>query len=393
MSGRVLAITRIFPNRVEPTFGPYNLKQLAALRDLGWDVRVVCPVPWFPGSALLEGKTRAGHASKVPRRDSFLDLEVYHPRFLHLPKVLVAHAPLYAASVAPRVASLRGSFDVILSPFAYPDGVAGLLLGEALGVPTAIKLHGGDMNVGARMRGPGRWVRWAMPRAARVIAVSDPLADAAVEFGAPRSRVDVVQDGVDERVFFVRDALEARAKLGRDPSRRLAVFVGRLERRKGVYELMEAFERVRERLGDLDLVLVGEGDDTPACRALAERSAGRVLLTGNLGMAEVADWLAAAEFLVLPSYAEGTPNVVIEALASGRPVVASAVGGIPAMVHDPRMGELHAAKDAAALEAALLAVASRRFDPAEIVRLSGRGTWHDSARVLGESLTAAMEAA
>lgn len=388
---KVLVLTRIFPNRVEPTFGPYNLKQLAALRDIGHEVRVVCPVPWFPGAGLFSGKTRAANLSAVPWRDSFEDLEVRHPRFLHVPRLLGAHAPIYAASVAPIVAGLRGKADVILSPFAYPDGVASILLGEALGVPVAIKLHGGDMNVGAKLPGPGRWIRWAFPRAARIVAVSDPLADAAVRCGAPQSRVDVVQDGVDSRVFRVRDAAEVRAKLGVDPSRRLLVFVGRLEKRKGVFELLEAFARLAPRHADVDLVLVGDGDDTARCRELAAPLGARVRLTGNLGMLEVADWLAASTLLTLPSYAEGTPNVVIEALASGRPVVASRVGGIPDMVHDPRMGELHAPEDIESLAGALDAALARSFEADEIVRLTGRGTWHDSARRLAESLTAAIE--
>ncbi|NUO50443.1 MAG: glycosyltransferase [Polyangiaceae bacterium] len=389
---RVLVLTRIFPNRAEPTFGPYNLKQLAALRDLGWSVRVVNPIPWFPGASRFSGKTRAASLSAVPRQDSFLDLEVDHPRFLHIPRLLAAHAPIYAASVAPTVAALRGSYDVILSPFAYPDGVASLLLGQALGLPVVIKLHGGDMNVGAKLPGPGRWIRWAFPKAARIVAVSDPLADAAVACGAPRSRVDVVQDGVDDKVFFIRDAREVRRALGRDPDRKLLVFVGRLEKRKGVYELLEAFERLAPRHPDVDLVLVGDGDDTKACRERAEKLGGRVILTGNVGMEGVADWLAASTLLTLPSYAEGTPNVVIEAIASGRPVVASRVGGIPDMITSPKMGELHAPEDVAALETALEAALARSFDPDESVRLSGRGTWRDSAGVLAQSLRAAVEA-
>ncbi len=390
---RVLVLTRIFPNRVEPTFGPYNLKQLAALRDNGHEVRVVNPVPWFPGAGLFSGKSRAGNLSAVPPRDTFEALDVRHPRFLHVPRVLGAHAPLYAVSVAPTVALARGTFDVILSPFAYPDGVASILLGRALGVPVAIKLHGGDMNVGAKLPGPGRWIRWAFPRAARIVAVSDPLAEAAIRHGARPDRVDVVQDGVDDKVFRIRDAAEARRSLGVDPARRLIVFVGRLEKRKGVFELLDAFARLAPRHPDVDLVLVGDGEDTEKCRRIAEPMGERVRLTGNQDMFKVADWLAASTLLSLPSYAEGTPNVVIEALASGRPVVASRVGGIPDMVHDPRMGELHAPEDAVALEAALEANLETTFDPATIVTLTGRGTWHDSARDLERSLRAAMGAA
>ncbi len=389
---RVLVVTRIFPNRVEPTFGPYNEKQLAALAGLGWDVHVISPVPWFPGASLLPGKSRASHLDGVPRSDVISGLPVTHPRYLHVPRLLGVHAPLYASGVLPDVLRLRGQFDVILSPFAYPDGVASIVLGRALGIPVVVKLHGGDMNVGARLPGPGRWIRRMFPRAARIVAVSSPLADLAVEVGVPRSRVDVVQDGVDEKVFHVRPAGQVRGKLGLDPTRKLIVYVGRLERRKGVYELMTAFDAVAAMRPDVDLVLVGDGDDTAACRAWAERTAGRARLTGNLGMKDVADQIAASDMLVLPSHAEGTPNVVIEALASGRPVVATRVGGIPDMVHDIRMGELVPKEDADALAGALLRSLTRTYDANEVVKLSGRGTWTDSARALADSLSAAIEA-
>jgi len=126
---RVLCVTRIFPNRVEPSFGPYNQKQLAALSTLGWDVSVINPIPWFPGAGILRGKTRASISATVPKTDTIANLPVIHPRFLHVPRVVSVHAPLYAAGVFRHARKLRGRYDVILSPFAYPDGVASILLG------------------------------------------------------------------------------------------------------------------------------------------------------------------------------------------------------------------------------------------------------------------------
>jgi len=389
---RVLCVTRIFPNRVEPTFGPFNEKQLAALAKVGWDVTVVNPIPWFPGAGFAGKRTRASKAGQIPREDVISGLTVHHPRYLHIPKLLSVHAPLYATGIAPDVLRLKGAFDVILSPFAYPDGVASILLGRALKIPVVVKLHGGDMNVGARLPAPGRWIRSQFPKAARIVAVSEPLAVLAVEAGVPRSRVDVVQDGVDDTVFYARDAAASKRALGYDPARKSVVYVGRLERRKGVYELMEAWSEISNLRPDVDLVLVGDGDDTAACRIFAESTNGRVKLTGNLGMHDVADQIAASDLLVLPSHAEGTPNCVIEGLASGRPVVATSVGGIPDMIHDERMGELVPKENAAALAAAILRTLARSYDAREIIALSGRGTWLDSARALGESLRSAIEA-
>lgn len=393
---RVLCVTRIFPNRVETTMGPYNKKQLAAMRGLGHEVHVINPIPWFPAAALFKGKTRASLGGTIPHHDVIAELPVEHPRYLHLPRLSVAHAPLYAAGALLNAARLRGRYDVILSPFAYPDGVASVLLGDLLGVPVAVKLHGGDMNVAAKMPQIEGWVRWAFPKVARIVAVSYPLAEAAHAFGVPWSKITVVEDGVDTGVFRLRDRAEAKRELGLDPARRHIVYVGRLERRKGVFELMDAFDGLAPRHPDVDLVLVGDGEDTEAVRRWAERYAqaggpARVVLAGQVGVDEVARYYAASDITTLPSHAEGTPNSVIEALACGRPVVATAVGGIPDMIHSPRMGELVPAKDVPALVAGFDRALARSYDPAEVARLTGRGSWEDSARYLAEVLEGAVD--
>lgn len=385
---RVLCITRLFPNRVEPVFGPFNKKQFAALAAVGHDVTVVNPIPTFPFATLFGSKTRAS-VRGIPGEDRIGGLPVHHPRFLHVPKLPAVHAPLYAAGIYRQVAALRGAVDVIVAPFAYPDGIASVIVGEMLGVPVVIKLHGGDMNVGARIPQIGRWVRWGFERVARIAAVSYPLAQAANEFGVPWSKIAVVEDGVDSGLFRPRDRAEAKREVGLPTDRRHIVYVGRLERRKGVYELMDAFDALAPRVPDVDLVLVGDGEDTATCRAWADKLGGRAVLTGVKGMDEVAPYYAAADVATLPSHAEGTPNCIIEALACGRPVVASAVGGIPDMIHDERMGELVPARDVAALTEAFARALGRTYDPREIVRKTGRGTWNDSARCLADVLEGA----
>jgi len=223
--------------------------------------------------------------------------------------------------------------------------------------------------------------------------VSYPLAQAAAAFGVPWSKIAVIEDGVDAELFRVRDARTEKRALGLSPDRRHVVYVGRLEARKGTPELCEAFEQLAARAPDVDLVLVGDGESTAACRAFAERMAGRVILAGEVGPDEVARYYAASDITTLPSHAEGTPNCVIEALASGRPVVATHVGGIPDMIHHEGMGLLVPPKDVAALLQALERALATRYDAEAIVRSTGRGTWHDSARALGEVLRGAVEAA
>jgi len=91
----------------------------------------------------------------------------------------------------------RGRVDVLFGSWAYPDGFAAVVLASLLRVPSVIKLHGSDIDVVARLPGPRRRLQWALPRAARVVAVSRPLAEAAIALGASPDRVDVVRNGVD----------------------------------------------------------------------------------------------------------------------------------------------------------------------------------------------------
>jgi glycosyltransferase involved in cell wall biosynthesis len=100
--------------------------------------------------------------------------------------------------------------------------------------------------------------------------------------------------------------------------------------------------------------------------------------------------MAACDALVLPSWAEGTPNVVIEALACGRRVVATPVGGIPELIHAPDLGELVQARDPGRLAAALERAAETRYDPEVVSLKASRGSWADSARLLEQSLRLAM---
>jgi glycosyltransferase involved in cell wall biosynthesis len=125
------------------------------------------------------------------------------------------------------------------------------------------------------------------------------------------------------------------------------------------------------------LVLIGEGGERARLERLVRETdlSASVQFLGALPQAAVAEWLAASDLLCLPSHAEGSPNVIVEALASGVPVVASRVGGIPDLVQDGVTGLLTAPGDAPALARALAAALERRWDPLALVRSVSGLTW------------------
>jgi teichuronic acid biosynthesis glycosyltransferase TuaC len=388
---KVLVVTREFPNSVEPHFAPFNRQQFVALART-CEVDVLASIPWFPGAGFFKGRSDAGKLVRVPREEDVAGLRVAHPRYAYLPKVgHLAGGALYAASLAREVLRRRGRYDVLLGSWAFPDGVGAVALAQLLGIPAVVKVHGSDMNVLARKASIALNLRWALPRARRVVAVSRPLADKVASFGVPLDRIDLVPNGVDADLFHPRDRPAARAALGHaGDERRWLLYVGRLEASKGVVDLLEAFSILARRRRDVRLALVGDGAARAACERVAAQLGDRVVLAGTRPLEDVPLWMAACDAFVLPSWAEGTPNVVLEALACGRRVVATSVGGTPDLVHDQALGELVPPRRPEVLAAALERAADVRYDPAAVARARSRGSWDDSARLLARSLRLAL---
>jgi glycosyltransferase involved in cell wall biosynthesis len=381
---RVLAITKIFPNAEEPLSAPFNRQQFAAL-GRRCELRVMATLPWFPGAGYLARWSSAGKLARVPRRERIEGLAVAHPRTLYVPRLAHgAWGPLYAASIAPAVLRERGRVDVVLGSWAYPDGFAAVIAAQLLRVPCVVKLHGSDINVIAKLPGPRRLTAWALPRAARVVAVSRALADEVVALGVRRERVAIVMNGVDGELFQPADRAAARAELGL-PAGPLALYVGNLKADKGVLDLARAWASVPRGT----LAIVGGGPARAELEAAVAPLGGRVVLAGPQPLAAVPRWMAACDALVLPSHAEGTPNVVLEALACGRRVVATAVGGVPDLLPQPALGELMPPRDPPALAAAIQRALATDYDPAVIAQLGARGGWDASAAALLAVLEAA----
>jgi teichuronic acid biosynthesis glycosyltransferase TuaC len=387
---RVLIMTKIFPNRVEPFSSPFNREQFAALGRL-CDVEILATIPWFPWAGAVRRWSRAGRLLDVPRDDRIEGLSVRHPRFVFVPRI--GHAisgPLYAASLATFVLPYRGRVDIVLGSWAYPDGFAAVVLASLLGVPSVVKLHGSDIDVVARLPGPRRRLQWALPRASRVVAVSQPLADAAVALGVSPDRVDVVRNGVDTQRFRPRDRGEARRALGQSNDVRIVLYVGRIEREKGALDLVHAFARGRHRSRRAKLVMVGDGSAAGECRTMAMALGADVEWTGPLPQDEIPRWLAACDILALPSWHEGTPNVVLEAIACGRRVVATRVGGVPDVINSETLGMLVNPKDVPALAAAIERALSQAYDPTSVAAAASVPDWRTSALGLHQSLSAAL---
>jgi glycosyltransferase involved in cell wall biosynthesis len=214
--------------------------------------------------------------------------------------------------------------------------------------------------------------RWLARRTTALIAVSPEVRDDLVSLGvAPREKFTVVRLGIelDERVGGSDgdgQRLEVRRALGIPADRFVVGWIGRMTAVKRTDDVLLAVRLLREHGVDAALCMVGDGPDRDAVEQRAH-DLGIVRDSLFLGYQEdVASYYAAFDALILPSANEGTPVSAIEALAGGRPVVATRVGGVPDVV-DGEVGALVSPRDPAALAAALAATLERRdLDPARL---------------------------
>ncbi|MHC4324307.1 MAG: glycosyltransferase, partial [Planctomycetota bacterium] len=134
----------------------------------------------------------------------------------------------------------------------------------------------------------------------------------------------------------VLDKIPARKYLGLPTDKTIALYAGYLTRRKGVYELLNAAYRAQKKCPNLLLVMCGAGPEETVLRKLIREKAmeHKVRMAGEVEPERMNKWMQASDLFVLASHTEGMPNVVIEAMACGLPVVATAVGGLPGAIGD-----------------------------------------------------------
>lgn len=200
----------------------------------------------------------------------------------------------------------------------------------------------------------------------------------------------MITNGCDTHIFHPANRDEARADLQLDPQAELILYVGNLLHTKGLRELAEAAAALFHERPRLQLILVGEGPLREELAAVAGQPhcQGRLLLPGPAEAPKVARWMAACDVFTLPSYAEGCPNVVLEALSSGRPVVGTSVGAIPDLI-TPDCGVLIPPKDPLELTKALRQALDTPWNQERIAQLRQR-SWDDVGRETLEVIQLAL---
>jgi len=376
---KLLTFSTLFPNAQQPNHGLFvetRLRYLVASGEV--QSRVVAPVPWFPLTHPRFGQY--AKYAKVPPRDSRHGLQVEHPRYLAIPKIGMNMAPALMARAArpviKRILDEGYDFDAIDAHYFYPDGVAAVMLGKYFNKPVVVTARGSDINLLPQFPVPRKLILWAAENARAVITVCSYLKDELVSLGARPERITPLRNGVDLQRFALLDKTAARAALGLTGFTLLSV--GQLVTHKG----HDIAIRALEMLPDVTLLIAGSGPDRERLETLARQLgvAERVRLVGPVPQTELRNYYNAADLLVLASEREGWANVLLESMACGTPVVASAVCGTPEVVTAPEAGRLMADRTPASLAEAVRLLRAANPERAATRRYAERFSWDETTQ-------------
>ena len=287
---KILVVSQMWPSEADPDFGSFVAQVCRELEAQGHELEVV---------AITERGLRKTKYLRLAR-----DARRAARRFR--PDVVYGHFLTFAGPAAARAA-------------------------RAAGAPLVLTAHGTDVGNVERSRLARALTRRGTRHASRVIAVSDWLRMRLVaELPELADRVEVVDCGVDMELFRPRDARECRVRVGWEGDPPYYLFVGTLDERKRVLPLVQAFTRI----GEGSLAIVGTG---PLRDELRDRP--RVKLWPPVPHAEMAEWMAAADYVCQPTDGEAFGQAILEAMACERSVLATTRGGPPEFV-PPEAGVL-----------------------------------------------------
>lgn len=315
---RIVCLSNMYPSPGAPDYGAFVRDMCDALEARGHEVDRVAIV------------TRSAGALRTPAK--------------------------YGGLLARAVRAVRGA-DVVYAHYLFPTGAIAAACNRVTGVPWVVTAHGGD--VANLARSPvRRATAAALGSCSGVIAVSRYLVERMREAGLHPPDLHVVNMGVDMDRFVPGDRAEARRRLGIPPDGPVVVAVGGLTDRKDPLTLLQAVARLRAGHPTARVAFVGDGPLAGAVRLGARHLGipdGSLLMPGALPHERVPDWIAASDVLSMVSRVEPLGVAALEALAGGRPVVTTAVGGAAEVVPARGAGAVIAPGNPVALAEALAA--------------------------------------
>lgn len=272
--------------------------------------------------------------------------------------------------------------SALLASWGFPDAIAASMLNKFLKLPFFVKVHGTDVNENCEYEPRRAMIKKWLKYATTIFCASNALGNKLIGAGIHPSKICVNYNGVNPDVFYPQTSKELI-----DPQNKKLIFVGSLIPTKGINELFDAFLALSKINSNVSLDILGSG---PLQEQLQQKIqhhnlSHQVYLRGSIPLAEVARYIREADVLILPSYREGVPNVVLESFASGTPVIATKVGGIPEVVTSDT-GLLIDAKNSQQLYNAIITAIETPWHQEKILQHAAKFDWQKNVATVIEKI-------
>jgi len=330
---KILLVSNLYPNENEPTRGIFTEQIVEGLSKVN-RVEVMAPTPWFP--KLFNEFIPSPHKF-LPSSCVRKNVKVYHPQYLVIPKVgRWLYGMLFFMGIFNTLRKIKKTYnpDVINVHWMYPDGFATVMAAKLLKIPVVTHSLGCDINEFSQYPSRRFFIKLALKMADFNISVSEELKQKTISLGSSPEKSISIMNGVNGKLFTPSNKKNIRNKLNLPTDKTLFLYAGNFNVEKGLEVLLRAFSLIHHENPEARLVIVGSGPlENHINLVVSELNiADKLLFVGRVDHKDIADYLSAVDFLCLPSLREGCPNIVLESLSSGTPVLASRVGAVPEML-------------------------------------------------------------
>ena len=383
MTMNLLLITNLFPTPSDPERGIFTLQLVKRLEKI-CNVTVVCPLPYFPKLSIFKKFDKWYQFALVPDEYIIDGIKVYSPKYPMIPKLSESnHALLMSIGLKSSIKKLNDkyNFDAVNSQWLFPDSCAVDMAIKSLNIPHIATGLGCDINQDTYHDVKGPLILKMLNRATAITVVSNNLKNELINHKINSDKITVIPNGVDIDSFKIQDKNMCRERLGIKSLEPMVLYVGRLSEEKNIKSLIIAAEKLITKGNSFNLYIVGDGPLDAELKALSKqlKIEKHVHFVGKVDHSEISTWMSSTDFFSLPSIREGCPNVILEALGCGRPVISSNVGAIPDVVNE-QSGILFDPNNIEEIVSSFMQAFSRSWDEVKITDSIKKLTWENAAK-------------
>jgi glycosyltransferase involved in cell wall biosynthesis len=335
---KILSFTSLFPNSSNTRHGIFVKNRLVKIMEYyEFNISLISPIPATP---FLPAKLNPYRKqSSIAELEQVEGIQVHHPRYTHVPLIGMYFQPWFmyrsALKLIQKNPEIVKDVKIIDAHYAYPDGVAAVMLARKLSLPSVVTVRGSDVNKLPEYLVPRLWLKWAFKRCDWLIPVSKSLSKKIESIHSKCiNKMTVIENGVDTRIFnassaSVNNQIERKAQ-------KLLLSVGNLIALKGHHLIIEAIKADET----FQLIIIGSGPmESQLLKQIEDLGMGhRVSIKRNIPQNELAAIYAQADLLILASESEGCPNVLLESQACGTPVISTDVGAARNLIIENKTG-------------------------------------------------------